>query len=80
MNRFFVVQRSGELELFDPQRLLIKINGSLNPEQAIKVVDQIEKEISTRFQEFYPNADNIKDLLEKHLLLVEKGKTPINLV
>ena len=32
------------------------------------IVDNIEEEIFSRFSEFYPNVENIQDIVEKHLI------------
>jgi len=68
-----IVKKNGELEAFDKEKLLEKINGHVDDEhKAIKIVEDIEKEISSRFEQFYPNTDNLRDILEKHLRLNEK--------
>jgi len=68
-----IVKKNGELEPYDKEKLLEKINGHVDDEhKAIKIVEDIEKEISSRFEQFYPNTDNLRDILEKHLRLNEK--------
>jgi len=71
-----IVKKNGELEAFDKEKLLEKINGHVDDEhKAIKIVEDIEKEISSRFEQFYPNTDNLIDILEKHLRLNEKDSS-----
>ncbi len=69
MDKILIVKRDGELELFNPEKLLAKINGDVKPELALMIVNDIEKELEKRFVDFYPNVDNLKDMLEKRLLL-----------
>jgi len=68
-----IVKKNGELQPYDKKKLLEKINGHVDDEhKAIKIVEDIEKEISSRFEQFYPNTDNLRDILEKHLRLNER--------
>ena len=69
MDKILIVKRDGELELFNTEKLLAKINGDVKPELALMIVNDIEKELEKRFVDFYPNVDNLKDMLEKRLLL-----------
>ena len=69
MDKILIVKRDGELELFNQEKLLAKINGDVKPELALMIVNDIEKELEKRFVDFYPNVDNLKDMLEKRLLL-----------
>ena len=76
IEQLLVVKRSGELVEFDSNRILNAINAAINAEEDPKlsevnsneIVDKIEEEIFTRFVEFYPNVENIQDIVEKHLV------------
>ena len=76
IEQLLVVKRSGELVEFDSVRILNAINAAINAgseEESSKVdtqdiVDNIEEEIFSRFSEFYPNVENIQDIVEKHLI------------
>jgi ribonucleoside-diphosphate reductase alpha chain len=71
-----VVKRNGEIVDFDPVRIK---NAILKAFRAIKKpVSQLQKienlvleiitEIESRFTDFYPNVENIQDIVEKHLV------------
>ena len=76
IDELLVVKRSGELVKFDSKRILAAINAAISagnePEllevDSSQIVDDIEEEISSRFIEFYPNVENIQDIVEKHLI------------
>ena len=70
-----VVKRTGEVVEFDRSRILVAIRnavvaaGQTLPGGTVSgVVDAIQKEIKGRFVEFYPNVENIQDIVEKHLV------------
>ena len=72
-----VVKRTGELADFDEDRIRTAIlkavaaSGSdkMSAEAVDETVAAITGEINGRFTEFFPNVENIQDLVEKHLVL-----------
>ena len=76
IEQLLVVKRSGELVKFDSARILNAINAAINAGSesespnvnSNEIVDNIEEEIQSRFLEFYPNVENIQDIVEKHLI------------
>jgi ribonucleoside-diphosphate reductase alpha chain len=79
-----VVKRTGAVVDFDAGRIFQAIQkavgavggagfgaaGTGMPDRAIEgIVDAISAEIKGRFKDFYPNVENIQDLVEKHLVL-----------
>ena len=70
-----IVKKSGQLEEFDSTKLIKSINSKYKSVETIKIINQIEKELkSDRFKDFYPNTDNIQDLVEKYMLLNKKNE------
>ena len=70
-----VVKRTGEVVDFDAMRIrgaIDKAVGATGAKVAGKrldrLVDAIREEIESRFIEFYPNVENIQDIVEKHLV------------
>ncbi len=82
-----VVKRSGEVVDFDGCRIrnaiaqAVRASGSSLPEGSLEgLVDSIQREVQSRFVDFYPNVENIQDIVEKHLVrgqLYEIAKTYI---
>jgi ribonucleoside-diphosphate reductase alpha chain len=78
-----VVKRSGEVVDFDAARIYGAIQkavaaasgfhtaASLDDRSIEQIVDTVSDEIKTRFKDFYPNVENIQDLVEKHLVLTQ---------
>jgi ribonucleoside-diphosphate reductase alpha chain len=71
-----VVKRSGEVVDFDVDRIrnavlkAVHATGrQLEVDDLEKLVDAIRGDIASRFGEFYPNVENIQDVVEKHLVL-----------
>lgn len=71
-----VVKRSGEVVDFDTDRIrnaILKAVHStgreLEHEDLEHLVEAIRTDIDGRFGEFYPNVENIQDVVEKHLVL-----------
>ncbi|REK00118.1 MAG: ribonucleoside-diphosphate reductase subunit alpha [Acidobacteria bacterium] len=71
-----VVKRTGEVVEFDRERIAVAIRNAVRAtgagvaaEQVDAVVAEIVEEIRTRFQDFFPNVENIQDIVEKHLVL-----------
>ena len=68
-NNMVIVKKDGRLQDFDSTKLIKSIGAKYKAVQSINIIGQIEKELSTtRFREFYPNTDNIQDLVEKYVL------------
>ena len=75
IEELLVVKRSGEVVNFDLDRISNAIKAAIDAgdekydANAISnIVDSIHKEIDERFTEFYPNVENIQDIVEKHYL------------
>ena len=71
-----VVKRSGEIADFDKERIrtaILKAVGAtgkdLGAPEIDGVVDSVVEEMENRFTDFYPNVENIQDIVEKHLVL-----------
>jgi len=71
-----VVKRSGEVVEFDTDRIrnaILKAVHATGSELSLpaleQIVDAIRTDIDSRFGEFYPNVENIQDVVEKHLVL-----------
>ena len=71
-----VVKRNGQIVSFDEERIrnailnAVRATGSTLPAATVdRVVSSIIGEIDGRFSEFFPNVENIQDLVEKHLIL-----------
>jgi ribonucleoside-diphosphate reductase alpha chain len=73
-----VVKRTGEVVNFDEGRIrnaivkAIRATGKqaeVTDERLDALVDRIRDEIHGRFIDFYPNVENIQDIVEKHLVL-----------
>ncbi len=71
-----VVKKDGRLQEFDDSKLLKSIGSKYKAVECVNIISQIKKELNTRFIEFYPNTDNIQDLVEKYMLLKEKNELP----
>ena len=74
-DRLLVVKRSGEVVNFDSQRISNAIAAAIDASEEkydsakiSEIVESIQDEIYDRFTEFYPNVENIQDIVEKHLL------------
>ncbi|MPY86341.1 MAG: ribonucleoside-diphosphate reductase subunit alpha [Luteitalea sp.] len=70
-----VVKRTGEVVGFDRSRIqtairkAVRASGQPVPESTLeRIVDYILEEIDTRFVDFFPNVENIQDIVEKHLV------------
>ncbi len=73
-----VVKRTGEIADFDEERIRTAIlkaveatGNELSPAEVDGVVMSVVGEIQSRFREFFPNVENIQDLVEKHLVLAD---------
>jgi len=74
-NKMFVTKRNGEVVDFDPEKIKIAIGKciraakkEINKEGLNQIVNSIVEEIQTRFIDFYPNVENVQDIVEKHLI------------
>ncbi|MEM9558204.1 MAG: ribonucleoside-diphosphate reductase subunit alpha [Acidobacteriota bacterium] len=70
-----VVKRTGEVVEFDASRIhnaigkAVAATGAQLGEQTIDaIVDAVSDEIRSRFLDFYPNVENVQDIVEKHLV------------
>ncbi|MDA8020722.1 MAG: ribonucleoside-diphosphate reductase subunit alpha [Thermoanaerobaculia bacterium] len=70
-----VVKRTGEVVEFDPDRIQAAIakavdatNHDVAETKVEKVVDDVTQEVRSRFVDFFPNVENIQDIVEKHLV------------
>ncbi|MEM7481753.1 MAG: ribonucleoside-diphosphate reductase subunit alpha [Acidobacteriota bacterium] len=77
-----VVKRTGEVASFDAARIhraiskAVEATGeALTDDHVARVVGDVVAEIDRRFDEFFPNVENIQDLVEKHLVLA--GHYPV---
>jgi ribonucleoside-diphosphate reductase alpha chain len=71
-----VVKRTGEIAEFDKERIRTAIlkaveatSEKLDVAKVDAVVDAVVEEIESRFTEFFPNVENIQDIVEKHLVM-----------
>ena len=76
MDTLKVVKRSGEIVDFDESRIKNAIKKAVIatqrplPDDVIEDISVgIQREIERRFTDFFPNVENIQDLVEKHLVL-----------
>lgn len=76
MEELKVIKRSGNVVDFDAERIKNAIQHAIRAtEHSIeasvldKLVQDIVQETRSRFVDFYPNVENIQDLVEKHLIL-----------
>ncbi|OIO24987.1 ribonucleoside-diphosphate reductase subunit alpha [Candidatus Micrarchaeota archaeon CG1_02_55_22] len=70
-----VVKRNGEVVDFDSGRIgnaigkAVKATGASVPQDLIDAIAvDITREVEERFTDFFPNVENIQDLVEKHLV------------
>lgn len=71
-----VVKRTGAVVDFDAgrifyaiQKAVAAVGGRVSDHTIEEIVDTITSEIKNRFKDFYPNVENIQDMVEKHLVL-----------
>src|ERR1700738_5702118 len=74
-----IVKRTGDVVAFEPQRIesaiarALEATGDGLADGALALrVDAIVDEIDARFTEFYPNVENVQDIVEKHLMRQER--------
>ncbi len=70
-----VVKRTGEVVPFDAARIraavgkaVKAVRGDVPGEALDRLVDDVTSEIGQRFVDFYPNVENIQDIVEKYLV------------
>jgi ribonucleoside-diphosphate reductase alpha chain len=70
-----VIKRNGEVVGFDASRVrnaiqkaMMATGRSVNSSIIDEMVHQISDEIHRRFTTFYPNVENVQDIVEKHLM------------
>jgi len=75
MTELKVVKRTGELVEFDDNRVrnaiqkaVRAVDAKLEPEVVDGLVTGIITEVEERFTDFFPNVENIQDIVEKHLV------------
>jgi len=76
MQELKIIKRSGDVAEFDDVRIrnaviaAVEASGdSVSPVVIDRIVDAACSEIGQRFIDFYPNVENIQDIVEKHLML-----------
>ncbi|MEW6536624.1 MAG: ribonucleoside-diphosphate reductase subunit alpha [Candidatus Auribacterota bacterium] len=75
MIKLMVAKRSGKVVEFDAQRIRNAIEKAVHATQSVvkpDIIDnitcEVASEIEQRFTEFFPNVENIQDIVEKHLM------------
>ncbi len=70
-----IVKRNGEVVDFDEIRIrnailkaVLAISNELPEATLDTLMIGIKEEIDSRFQEFFPNVENVQDIVEKHLM------------
>ena len=67
-----IVKRSGEIQELDVEKLYKFVNRIVKDDETTwKIVNKVRDEIKQRYFEFYPNHENMKDMVEKYLILYE---------
>jgi len=76
MQSLKIVKRTGDVVEFDRGRIrgavqaAVRATGEPVAEQRVdNLTDAICQEVETRFVDFYPNVENVQDIVEKHLML-----------
>ena len=70
-----IVKRSGEILELDVEKLYKFVNRIVKDDETTwKIVNKVRDEIKQRYFEFYPNHENMKDMVEKYLILYEMNK------
>ncbi len=73
--KMFITKRNGEVVDFDVEKIKVAITKAVraakkevNPQGLDLIVKNIAEEIQARFVDFYPNVENVQDIVEKHLI------------
>ena len=70
-----IVKRSGEIQELDVEKLYRFVYIIVKDDETTwKIVNKVRDEIKQRYFEFYPNHENMKDMVEKYLILYEMNK------
>ena len=70
-----IVKKSGEIQELNIEKLYRFVNRIVKDDETTwKIINKVKDEIAQRYFEFYPNHENMKDMVEKYLILHEKGK------
>jgi len=76
MVQLMITKRTGEVVEFDSIRIKNAVNKAVrstgkpvSPDVIDTIVEGIVTEISTRFEDFYPNVENVQDIVEKQLVM-----------
>ena len=73
-----IVKRSGEIQELDVEKLYKFVNRIVKDDETTwKIVNKVRDEIKQRYFEIYPNHENMKDMVEKYLILYEMNKLDI---
>ena len=71
-----IVKQTGDIAAFDRGRIegalgrAFAATGQTPPaDRLTAIVDDVVQEIDRRFVDFYPNVENVQDVVEKHLML-----------
>src|SRR3989344_2424967 len=74
-SQMYITKRNGEVVEFHPEKIKIAISKAIRAtkshvdEAALdSIVNNIIIEIKSRFLDFYPNVENVQDIVEKHLV------------
>ncbi|MBJ7598047.1 ribonucleoside-diphosphate reductase subunit alpha [Candidatus Nephthysia bennettiae] len=74
-----IVKRTGDVVGFERRRIesaldraLEATGESVQADALAALVDSIVEEIDRRFTDFYPNVENVQDIVEKHLMREER--------
>ena len=70
-----IVKRDGRIQEYSKDKLIRILNEHYNTVDTLEIIAHVEKELQTRFLEFYPNTDKIKDIIEKYLLIKESHQS-----
>ncbi|MFT4250409.1 MAG: ribonucleoside-diphosphate reductase subunit alpha [Candidatus Woesearchaeota archaeon] len=75
MDDLLVTKRNGKIVPYDKQRIHNALQHAfrakqetIRKEELEELTQAIHEEIHARFKEFYPNVENIQDIVEKHLM------------
>jgi len=73
--QIFITKRNGEVVDFNSEKIktaikkaVVATKTEIIDEKLDKIVIEIVNEIKKRFIDFYPNVENIQDIVEKHLV------------
>ena len=73
--QMYITKRNGEVVEFNSEKIKIAISKSvratkseIDEQNLDKIISDIVGEVSERFVDFYPNVENIQDIVEKHLI------------